>query len=80
VIVELEGRAEWHYPCLCFLARLLESDPEVSQMIFTEARAGEGGSFVCMCSPLEFRKRTITKRELSDQEPWAFGAVDPRTQ
>jgi hypothetical protein len=57
VIVELEGGAKWRYPNLYFLARLLEPDPEVRQMIFTEARAGEGGFFVCMCSPSELRKR-----------------------
>ena len=57
VIVELEGGAKWRYPNLYFLARLLEADPGVRQMIFTEARAGEGGFFVCMCSPSELRKR-----------------------
>jgi hypothetical protein len=57
VIVELEQGAKWRYPNLYFLARLLEADPGVRQMIFTEARAGESGFFVCMCSPSEFRKR-----------------------
>jgi hypothetical protein len=57
VIVELEGGAKWRYPNLYFLARLLEADPGVRQMIFTEARGGEGGFFVCMCSPSELRKR-----------------------
>ncbi len=58
VIVELEGGAKWRYPNLYFLARLLEGDPGgVRQMIFTEARGGEGGFFVCMCSPSELRKR-----------------------
>jgi WD40 repeat protein len=57
VIVELEGGTKWRYPNLYFLARLLEADPEVRQMIFTEARGGEGGFLVCMCSPSELRKR-----------------------
>jgi WD40 repeat protein len=57
VIVELEGGAKWRYPNLYFLARLLEADPGVRQMIFTEARGGEGGFLVCMCSPSELRKR-----------------------
>jgi hypothetical protein len=57
VIVELEGGAKWRYPNLYFLARLLEADPGVRQMIFTEARGGEGGFFVGMCSPSELRKR-----------------------
>jgi hypothetical protein len=57
VIVELEGGAKWRYPNLYFLARLLEADPGVRQMIFTEARGGEGGFFVCMCSPSELRNR-----------------------
>ena len=57
VIVELEGGAKWRYPNLYFLARLLEADPGVRQMIFTEAHGGESGFFVCMCSPSELRKR-----------------------
>jgi hypothetical protein len=57
VIVELEGGAKWRYPNLYFLARLLEADPGVRQLIFTEAHGGEGGFFVCMSSPSELRKR-----------------------
>jgi hypothetical protein len=60
VIVELEGGAKWRYPNLYFLARLLDADPGVRQMIFTETRGGEGGFFVCMCAPSELRKRLET--------------------
>jgi hypothetical protein len=57
VIVELGDGVKWRYPNLYFLARLLEADPGVRQMIFTEARGGEGGFFVGMCSPSELSKR-----------------------
>ena len=49
VIVELEGGAKWRYLNLYFLARLLEAAPGVRQMIFTEARGGEGG-FLSACA------------------------------
>jgi WD40 domain-containing protein len=57
VIIGLEGGAKWRYPNLYFLARLLEADPGVRQMIFTEARGGGGGFFLCMGSPSELRER-----------------------
>jgi hypothetical protein len=44
VIVDLEAGAKWRYPNLYFLVRLLEADPHVLHMVFTESRGGEGGT------------------------------------
>jgi hypothetical protein len=44
-------------PNLYFLARLLELEPLVSQLIFTEARGGDDGYHVGSCPPDELRRQ-----------------------
>ena len=60
VTVDLDAGNKWRYPNVYFLERLLEADPVVRQVVFTESRGGEAGYFVAMCSPSELRERFET--------------------
>jgi hypothetical protein len=60
VTVDLDAGTKWRYPNLYFLTRLLEADPVVRHMVFTESRGGEAGYFVAMCAPQELHERFET--------------------
>ncbi len=55
VIIDLQSGRKWRLPNLYFLARLLEIEPVVSQLLFTEERGGTDGYFVGNCRPDELR-------------------------
>jgi hypothetical protein len=57
VIVDLQDGAKWWLPNLYFLSRVLESDPFVHHLVFTEARGGTDGFFVGVCTPSDVRLR-----------------------
>lgn len=55
VIIDLQAARKWRLPNLYFLARLLEIEPVVSQLLLTEERGGADGYFVGVCRPEELR-------------------------
>lgn len=57
VIIDLQVGRKWRLPNLYFLARLLEIEPVVSQLLFTEARGGTDSYFVGNCRPEELRRQ-----------------------
>jgi hypothetical protein len=57
VVVDLQDGRKWRLPNLYFLARLLETDPLISQLVFTEVREGRDGYVVGSCSPEELRRQ-----------------------
>jgi len=58
-IIDLQDGRKWRLPNLYFLARLLEIDPVVRQLVFTDKRWGVDGYFVGTCRPDEFGRQTI---------------------
>jgi hypothetical protein len=56
-IIDLQDGHKWRLPNLYFLARLLEMEPVVSELVFTEMRGGTDGFLVGTARPDEFRRR-----------------------
>jgi hypothetical protein len=56
-IIDLQDGHKWRLPNLYALARLLETDPVVSELVFTEVRGGIDGYLVGTCRPDELRRR-----------------------
>lgn len=56
-VVDLQGGLKWKLPNLYFLCFLLEADPILTELVFTETRAGVDGYLVLTCSPSDFRRR-----------------------
>jgi hypothetical protein len=69
-IIDLRAGQKWRLPNLYFLARLLEVDPVVSQLVFTEERHGVDGYLVgtAECGPL---RRAIER----DVPPYAAASA-----
>jgi hypothetical protein len=57
-IIDLQHGHKWRLPNLYFLARLLELEPVVNCLIFTEMRGGIDGYFVGSCLPSDLRRQT----------------------
>lgn len=57
VVIDLQDGRKWRLPNLYFLTRLLELEPTISQLLFTEARGGVDGYVVGTCHPDEFRRQ-----------------------
>ncbi len=56
-IIDLRDGRKWRLPNLYFLGRLLDSEPIVSELVFTEMRGGTDGFLVGTCSPGELRRQ-----------------------
>ncbi len=56
-IIDLQDGRKWRLPNLYALARLLEMDPVVSELVFTEVRSGTDGYLVGTCRPDELRRQ-----------------------
>lgn len=56
-IIDLQDGHKWRLPNLYFLARLLELDPVVRQLIFTEMKGGVDGYLVGSAAPEYVRRR-----------------------
>ncbi len=56
-IIDLQTGAKWRLPNLYYLSVLLEVDPVVAMLFFTEMRRGIDGYFVRMSRPGEFRRQ-----------------------
>jgi hypothetical protein len=56
-VVDLQDGRKWRLPNLYALARLLEMDPVVSELVFTEMRSGSDGYLVGTCRPDELRRQ-----------------------
>jgi hypothetical protein len=56
-IIDLQDGRKWRLPNLYFLARLLEIEPVVSELVFTKMRSGTDGFLVGTARPEEFRRR-----------------------
>jgi hypothetical protein len=56
-IIDLQDGRKWRLPNLYALARLLEMDPVVSELVFTEIQSGIDGHLVGTCSPDELRRQ-----------------------
>jgi hypothetical protein len=54
-VIDLKDGNKWRRPNLYFLGRLLELEPIVSQLAFTESRGGTDGYFVASCQPGDLR-------------------------
>jgi hypothetical protein len=57
VVIDLRDGDKWRLENLYFLARLLEIEPLVSELVFTEVRGGTDGYLVGTCGPEEFRRQ-----------------------
>ena len=57
-IIDLRDGHKWRLPNLYFLARLLEIEPAVKCLVFTEMHGGIDGYFVGSCLPSELRRQT----------------------
>jgi len=57
VVIDLRDGHKWRLPNLYFLVRLLEIEPVVSELVFTEIRGGTDGHVVGTCSPGDFRRQ-----------------------
>jgi hypothetical protein len=57
-MIDLQDGHKWRLPNLYFLARLLEIEPVVKCLVFTEMRGGIDGYFVGSCLPSELRRQT----------------------
>lgn len=55
-VIDLQAGNKWLWPNLYFLARMLETDTLVSQLVFTEARGGSDGYVLGSCRPDELRR------------------------
>jgi hypothetical protein len=56
-IIDLQTGAKWRLPNLYYLSVVLEVDPVVDMLFFTEIRRGIDGYFVRMSRPGEFRRQ-----------------------
>lgn len=56
-IIDLRVGHKWRLPNLYFLARVLELEPVVNQLVFTEARGDDDGYVIGTCQASEFRRR-----------------------
>jgi hypothetical protein len=56
-IIDLKDGRKWRLPNLYFVARLLETEPLVSELVFTEISAGRDGHFIGSCGPDELRRQ-----------------------
>jgi hypothetical protein len=54
-VIDLRDGHKWLLPNLYFLARLLELEPVVKQLVFTEIRGAEDGYLVGTCQPGDLR-------------------------
>lgn len=57
-IIDLKDGRKWRLPNLYFLGRLLEMEPVVDQLVFTEIRGETDGYLVGSCRPSELRRQT----------------------
>jgi hypothetical protein len=66
-VIDLRDGRWWKLPNLYFLSRILEIEPIVSQLVFTEAHNGTDGYFVATCRPGELRRHIEqTNRQYAD--------------
>jgi hypothetical protein len=56
-IIDLKDGRKWLLPNLYFLTRLLEIEPLVSELVFTEIRGGSDGYLVGSCGRDELRRQ-----------------------
>jgi len=56
-IIDLQAGTKWRLPNLYYLSVVLEVDPVVAMLFFTETRRGIDGYFVRMSRPGEFRQQ-----------------------
>jgi len=56
-IIDLQTGTKWRLPNLYYLSVVLEVDPVVAMLFFTETRRGIDGYFVRMSRPGEFRRQ-----------------------
>jgi hypothetical protein len=56
-IIDLQGGHKWRLPNVYFLARLLEVEPVVRELVITEMRGGIDGYLVGSASPGDVRQR-----------------------
>jgi hypothetical protein len=56
-IIDLQDGHKWRLPNVYFLARLLELEPVVRELVFTEMRAGMDGYLVGSAAPGDVRQR-----------------------
>lgn len=56
-VIDLQGGQKWLLPNLYFLCFMLETDPILTELVFTEKRAEVDGYFVLACSPSDLRRR-----------------------
>jgi hypothetical protein len=57
VVIDLQDGSKWRLPNLYFLMRLVETEPVISELVFTEARGGTDGYVVGTCRPDDLRRR-----------------------
>ncbi len=73
VVIDLRAGEKWRLPNLYFVARILEREPVVSQLLFTENQSGTDGFFVGTCRPRDFSQQV--ERTLS-----AYGDASKRLE
>ncbi len=56
-VIDLRDGQKWRLPNLYFVARLLELEPLVSELVFTEMRDDVDGYLLGTCRPDEFRRQ-----------------------
>jgi hypothetical protein len=56
-VIDLQDGQKWLLPNLYFLCFMLEADPILTELVFTEKRAEVDGYFVLACGPSDFRRR-----------------------
>lgn len=56
-VIDLQDGHKWRLPNVFFLARLLELEPVVRQLVFTEMKGGIDGYLVGSASPEDVRRR-----------------------
>ena len=54
VVIDLQDGRKWRLPNLYFLTRLLETEPVVSELVFTEMHGGSDGYVVGAVAPTTF--------------------------
>ena len=57
VVIDLQDGRKWRLPNLYFLTRLLETEPVVSELVFTEMHGGSDGYVVGSCRPDDLRRQ-----------------------
>jgi hypothetical protein len=57
VIIDLRDGHKWRLPNLYYLARLLEQEPTVNQLVFTEIRGVDDGYVIGTCRAIDLRLR-----------------------